>query len=159
SRGLETAVSEHNSIYVRSWAAEERRRKNLCASRRSDCSAGAVCSEIYRFQKRHALIGDIVADHAIAFALQFLQIDIDRVEPARALGDDSRIEQRLHEDAENIALLAHALAAHIVGHHLLESGEHLIGIEAKFLVHIALLVRRDEIEQQRLEAVRRPILD
>jgi len=53
----------------------------------------------------------------------------------------------------------HVLATGFVGGDLLEFRDDFVGIEAEFLIEIALLAGRDQVEQQRLEAVGRPVLD
>ena len=51
------------------------------------------------------------------------------------------------------------LAARFVGRDFLEALHHLVRIEAELLVDRRHLVRRDQVEEQRLEAVRGPVLD
>ncbi|AAK25441.1 hypothetical protein CC_3479 [Caulobacter vibrioides CB15] len=115
--------------------------------------------EVDGLEVADAFLGDIVADHALALVLQFGQVDIHGVEGLGAVGDDAGVQQGLHQHPEDVGLFLHVLPTHVVGHDLPVLLDHLVGIQAKLAIEIQLLVRRDQVEQQGLEAVRRPVLD
>jgi hypothetical protein len=62
------------------------------------------------------LLGDVVADHPVALALQLVDVDIHGVEGPGALGDDAGVQQRLDQHPEDVGLLLHVLATLVVGH-------------------------------------------
>ena len=115
--------------------------------------------EVDRLEVLNAFFGNVVADHAVALSLELFHIDIHAVEGPGAVGDDPGIEQGLDQHAEYIGRLFHVLAADFVGGDLLDFSQHAGWVEPELNIKIDLFRRRHQIEQQDLEAVRRPILD
>src|ERR1700687_2616588 len=62
----------------------------------------AAILEVDLLQLLDAFVGNGVANHASAFRLQFLHVDINCVEGARALCDQSRLDQSLDQHAEDV---------------------------------------------------------
>ena len=69
------------------------------------------------------------------------------------------LQQRLDQHAEDVGALLQRGAPVVVGEDLLDGVAHPLPVEAELGVDDLLLLGVDQVEQQRLEAVRRPILD
>src|SRR5258707_11386305 len=57
-----------------------------------------------------ALLGDVVADHAVALGIEFGHVDIGGIDRLGALGDDTGLEQRLDQHTEDVGGVLHLLA-------------------------------------------------
>ena len=104
-------------------------------------------------------VGDVGADHLVGLAAQLLHVDPRRVGRLGAVGDDAGLEERLDQHAEDVRALAHHAAAVGVGERLHHRAAHPLPVEAELRVDRLLLLGVHEVEEQRLEALRRPVLD
>ncbi|ABS61649.1 hypothetical protein Plav_0026 [Parvibaculum lavamentivorans DS-1] len=118
-----------------------------------------IGAEIDLLQIADAVLGDIVADHAVAFMAQLFHVHIGGVEGLGAVGDDAGLEQRLDEHAEDVGAFLHALAAVFIAEGFEHLELHLLPFETELAVDRLLLLGVHEVEQQGLEALGRPVLD
>src|SRR5262245_25930392 len=137
------------------WERAFHRSPALGAAHAADPAAAAI--DLAQLDERR--LGDVAADDLVGLAAQLLEVDPGRVGRARALGDDSGLDERLDQHAEDVGLLAQVVAPIGIAEGLEHGAAHPAPVEAELPVDLLLLLRVHEVEEEGLEAARRPVLD
>ncbi|ABS63824.1 conserved hypothetical protein [Parvibaculum lavamentivorans DS-1] len=120
---------------------------------------GAVALAVELEEVFDAFFRDVVADHAVALAIKLLHVDEGGVVRRRAARDDTGLEKRLDQHAEDVGGFLHAFADMDVRQGFHERALHPFPVEADRGVDVLLLFRRAEVEEQDLEDFPGPVLD
>jgi hypothetical protein len=120
---------------------------------------GLVTRKIDGLEELDPIFGNVIADHAIAFSFQFVHVNIHAIERLGAIGDDAGIQQRFDQHAEDVGGFLHLLTARIIPKSFLNGVHRILRIDANRAIDMMHLQGIDEIEEQGLEALRRPILN
>src|SRR5690606_16710478 len=103
--------------------------------------------------------GDVVAGDALGLALELAEVDPGLVQMAGALGDDAAVQQRLDQHAEDVGVLLHHPAPVLVTEGFHHRRADVLPVEPELRVDRLLLLRVDQVHEDRVEARGRPRLD
>src|SRR5438552_6729556 len=110
-------------------------------------------------ERADPLLRHLIADHAVAFRRELVEVEPHGIVRAGPLGDDPGLQQRLVERPEDVARALHEAAAVLVGPGLEDRVPHPLPVEAELRVDEPLLLRVHQVEEERVEALEGPVLD
>ena len=110
------------------------------------------------FEGLRGFLRDVHSRNLVAFSRELVHVNPLSVDVPGSLGDDSGIMERLDQHTEDIGVVGHVRSSVLVGESFHDGRSDPLPIKTELLVDGLLLLGIDEIEEEDLEALGRPVL-